>query len=1120
MGYSPLFTSVEAANRVFSGPASGSAAQPAFRPLVDADIPFLSQIGAFAYFMGIIPGTGTSVTITAQNPGTVGNSVALVFDGSTDISAIINSWNTSNPSNMVTLTSGNGSQIPFAQTLDLANGINPGSSLIGDLSSYVNFTPIYPTVSGALLAIDRALTGVSGSAITQLTGDGTAMGPGSALFTLANVNANVGTFTFASITVNAKGLITAASSGTTTSGTVTSVAMTVPTFLSVAGSPITSAGTLAVTLSGTALPVANGGTGQTTTSAAFSALSPLTTVGDLIYENSTPAPDRLPIGTTGQVLTVSGGLPSWASPATSGTVTSVAFADDSIAPIYSVSGSPVTSAGTLGITLTNQPAANVFAGPVTGSAAQPAFRLLSASDIPSLSATYVTQSEVGAPSGVVPLDGSGKISAIYLPSTVMQYQSRWNPNTNTPALSDGTGTNGYVYWVSAVDTGTVPGLTDPSMINFQIGDLVIYSSAIGKYELTTPAAGVSSVNGAQGAVIVNAINQLTGDVTSTAASGSQSKSTIVSAIQGTTVSGTTGTVNVVFSASPTFTGTITAAAANFSGAISASNFSGSSSGTNTGDQTITLTGDISGSGTGSFATTLATVNANIGTFGSSTSIPTFTVNAKGLITAASGNAVIAPAGTLSGTTLNATVVTSSLTSVGTITSGTWNSTAIAIANGGTGQTSKTSAFDALSPLTTTGDLITYNGTNNIRLGVGSTGQVLTVTGGVPTWASPATSGTVTSVALTVPAFLSVAGSPVTSSGTLAVTFSGTAIPIANGGTNAVTAASAFNNLNPMTTTGDLIYESATNIASRLAIGTTGQVLTVVGGIPTWTTSNAITALTGDGTATGPGSVAFTLATVNANIGTFASVTVNAKGLVTAAAALSGDATTTGSVFTLATVNANVGTFGSSTSIPTFTVNAKGLITAASGNAVIAPAGTLSGTALNSSVVTSSLTSVGTITAGVWNGTTIAIANGGTGQTTKTAAFDALQPMTTGGDLIYGGASGTGTRLGNGSAGQVLTSAGGTAAPTWSTPSAGFSGRADGTANTISAGATSKVVTFSSTLGTANYAVTPYFKNTVDANPQYQPINISAQSATGFTASWNSPTDSANYILGYIATVNV
>ncbi|NBT06744.1 MAG: hypothetical protein EBS54_08560, partial [Betaproteobacteria bacterium] len=46
-------------------------------------------------------------------------------------------------------------------------------------------------------------------------------------------------------------------------GSVASVAMTVPGFLSVAGSPITTTGTLAVSYSGTPLPVANGGTGAT-----------------------------------------------------------------------------------------------------------------------------------------------------------------------------------------------------------------------------------------------------------------------------------------------------------------------------------------------------------------------------------------------------------------------------------------------------------------------------------------------------------------------------------------------------------------------------------------------------------------------------------------------------------------------------------------------------------------------------------------------------------------------------------------------------------------------------------------------------------------------------------------
>jgi hypothetical protein len=56
---------------------------------------------------------------------------------------------------------------------------------------------------------------------------------------------------------------------------------------------------------------------------------------------------------------------------------------------------------------------------------------------------------------------------------------------------------------------------------------------------------------------------------------------------------------------------------------------GSVSGTNTGDQTITLSGDISGSGTGAITTTLPTVNSNTGTFNN------VTVNGKGLVTAAS-----------------------------------------------------------------------------------------------------------------------------------------------------------------------------------------------------------------------------------------------------------------------------------------------------------------------------------------------------------------------------------------------------------------------------------------------------------------------------------------------------
>lgn len=87
-----------------------------------------------------------------------------------------------------------------------------------------------------------------------------------------------------------------------------------------------------------------------------------------------------------------------------------------------------------------------------------------------------------------------------------------------------------------------------------------------------------------------------------------------------------------------------------------------------GNYITALTGDGTASGPGSAALTLATVNANTGSFGGSTAIPVITFNGKGLATAVSTAAVIAPAGTLTGTTLNSGVTASSLTSVGTLTS--------------------------------------------------------------------------------------------------------------------------------------------------------------------------------------------------------------------------------------------------------------------------------------------------------------------------------------------------------------------------------------------------------------------------------------------------------------------
>jgi hypothetical protein len=93
----------------------------------------------------------------------------------------------------------------------------------------------------------------------------------------------------------------------------------------------------------------------------------------------------------------------------SGGVTSVAL---TVPSRQSVSGSPVTSSGTLAITDNTQSANEVFAGPVSGSAAAPGFRSLVAADLPvattsSLGAVQPDNATITISGGVISASGGG-----------------------------------------------------------------------------------------------------------------------------------------------------------------------------------------------------------------------------------------------------------------------------------------------------------------------------------------------------------------------------------------------------------------------------------------------------------------------------------------------------------------------------------------------------------------------------------------------------------------------------------------------------------------------------------------------------------------------------------------
>jgi len=251
----------QTANTVFAGPSTGSAATPTFRALVSADIPSLNYVTSVSGTSPISVTSGYTPTVSISQAG-VSSSGYL---SSTD-------WNTFNNkgSGSVTSVSGTGS----------VNGI----TLTGTVTS-----------SGSL-TLGGTLSGIGNSQLTNSTISGVALG--SNLFSLT---AGTGVSFSSGTTYNGSAAITINATGT--GGTVTSVAATVPSFLSISGSPITTSGTLAISYSGTALPAVNGGTAQISY-----------TTGDILYASASNTLSKLAIGTTGYTLTVASGVPTWKPP--------------------------------------------------------------------------------------------------------------------------------------------------------------------------------------------------------------------------------------------------------------------------------------------------------------------------------------------------------------------------------------------------------------------------------------------------------------------------------------------------------------------------------------------------------------------------------------------------------------------------------------------------------------------------------------------------------------------------------------------------------------------------------------------------------------------------------------